>query len=61
VVEAVANFWVTSCAWCGLVRDRNRWVRAQVPAGATVTHSICPDCLVANTRSALQRVTQLQQ
>lgn len=34
------------CAWCGRARDGDRWHRlATPPAGAEVSHGICPECL----------------
>lgn len=38
--------YITVCAWCGKVRDGDRWsYAAALPESAEVTHGICPDCL----------------
>ncbi len=34
------------CAWCGRLRENNRWIRAVSPVPDTrgFSHSICPRC-----------------
>lgn len=37
--------FITVCAWCGLVKVGERWLKLILPKDARVSHGPCPDCL----------------
>jgi hypothetical protein len=44
--QRLQSTYITVCAWCGRVRDGERWHSAATPPdSAEVTHGICPECL----------------
>jgi hypothetical protein len=49
--------WLTTCAWCGRIRVRGRWIAddgslAPARAARRVTHGICPSCFRAVSSQA---------